>query len=105
FIEQLELYKKFRLDEPWDSEHNKKLIPLMAKTYASPGNLPREPYSTFYRVFTGPMTPFPGAVPLRMPAGFTDGASNTLLVVEAGEAVSWTRPDELVYAPDEPVPA
>src|SRR5205814_6093315 len=26
FIEQVNLYKQFRLDEPWDSEHNKKLI-------------------------------------------------------------------------------
>jgi hypothetical protein len=29
YMEQDHLYKQFHLDEPWDSEHNKKLIPLM----------------------------------------------------------------------------
>ena len=26
-----------------------------------------------------------------------DGTSNTVMVVEAGEAVVWTKPDDLVY--------
>src|SRR5262249_54155708 len=29
FIEQDNLYQQFHLDEPWDSEHNKKLIPML----------------------------------------------------------------------------
>ncbi len=34
----------------------------------------------------------------------TDGTSNTLAVVEAADAVPWTRPDELPFAPDQPLP-
>ncbi len=30
FLDQAELYKEFHLDEPWDSEHNKKLIAKMS---------------------------------------------------------------------------
>jgi hypothetical protein len=36
--------------------------------------------------------------------GAVDGTSNTLMIVEAGEAVPWTKPEELIYLPDKPVP-
>ena len=36
YIEQDALYKEFHQDEPWDSEHNKKLIDKMPVTYAVP---------------------------------------------------------------------
>ncbi len=36
YIDQDQLYKQFHLDEPWDSEHNKKLIDKMPQIYASP---------------------------------------------------------------------
>src|SRR5438309_10601168 len=35
FIEQTNLYNEFHVDEPWDSEHNKKLIPRMPKIFGS----------------------------------------------------------------------
>jgi hypothetical protein len=113
FIEEEDLYKQFRLNEPWDSEHNKKLLARMPKAYAPvAGAAPKEPHSTFYRVFTGPNAAFPEGQP-GQPAGvsrglrmtqFLDGTSNTLLVVEAGEAVPWTKPDELPYDPKKPLP-
>src|SRR5262249_37697091 len=34
YIGEEELYKQFRLDEPWDSENNKKLIVKMPKVFA-----------------------------------------------------------------------
>src|SRR5262249_33673006 len=37
YIEQDELYKQFKLDEPWDSPHNKKLLDKMPELYAAPG--------------------------------------------------------------------
>ena len=36
YLEQQNLYRQFRLDEPWDSEHNKKLIKLMPKIFQCP---------------------------------------------------------------------
>lgn len=40
----------------------------------------------------------------RFPAHITDGTSNTVLIVEAGNAVPWTKPEDLHYAADEPLP-
>ena len=54
FIEEGQLYNQFKLDEPWDSPNNKKLLAKMPKVYASPGRQPKDPNSTFYQVFTGP---------------------------------------------------
>jgi len=38
YIEQQPLYDRFRMDEPWDSEHNKQLIPMMPMSLRSPGS-------------------------------------------------------------------
>src|SRR5262249_48820304 len=35
----------------------------------------------------------------------TDGTDNTILVVEAGNPVDWTRPDDVPYHPKKPIPA
>ena len=36
FLEEGELFNQFKLDEPWDSENNKKLIEKMPRVYAAP---------------------------------------------------------------------
>ncbi len=54
YLEQQDLYNEFKLDEPWDSEHNKALIPRMPAVFAIPGAAKPEPGKTFYRGFSGP---------------------------------------------------
>lgn len=119
YIEQGNLHKEFHLNEPWDSEHNKRLISKMPKIYLLPGAGSPEDGKTYYRELVsfanGPPThsaafqlPVPGKAgfPLRASvASISDGMSNTILVVEAAEPVTWTKPDELVYDNDKPVPA
>jgi prepilin-type processing-associated H-X9-DG protein len=108
FLDGSTLYRRFKLDEPWDSPNNKALLQQMPRVYASPG-IEDPPGMTRYRVFVGPSTP------LRMPqkgepargskiSDFTNGLSNTILIVEAADAVPWTKPDELVFEPDQPLP-
>jgi hypothetical protein len=106
FIEQEELFKQFKLDEPWNSQHNLPLLAKMPSTYAAPGRKARlMPLDhTVCHVFIGKGTAFEGCKGLKLPHDFNDGASNTILIVEAGRPVPWTKPEELVYDPDGPLP-
>jgi hypothetical protein len=108
FIEEEDLYAKFHLDEPWDSPHNKTLIPLMSRTYANPG-VEDAPGFTRYRAVVGDFTafekPVAGREPLgRDPKNWPDGIRKPVCVVEAADPVVWTRPDELEYDPTQPLP-
>ena len=95
FLEQQELYNEFKLDEPWDSEHNKALIPRMPAVFAIPGAVDVEPGQTFFRGFSGPSAFFDPKVKDGIGINVvTDGTSNTLAIVEAKTAVVWTKPDE-----------
>jgi hypothetical protein len=86
------LYNEFRRDEPWDSPHNRALIDRMPPAFAHPDAKPG-PGLTFYRGVTGKGMFFdPDAKEGVSIAMITDGTSNTLAVVEAREAVPWTRP-------------
>ena len=93
------LYDRFHLDEPWDSPHNRALLDEMPNIYACPSHAGDESSETTYRVFEGPGTAFeePGG---HSPSRFPDGTYSTILVVEADEAVPWTRPDPLQFNPD-----
>jgi len=99
---QGELFKEFRIDEPWDSAHNTQLISKMPKTYALPGVETKEPGMTFFQVFTGKGTLFEGKEGLKFPDPKDRG--DGIVIVEAGEPVVWTKPDDLVYDPKKPLP-
>src|SRR5262249_43882560 len=74
------------------------------KIYSSPVEQPPQPHYTFLQVFVGPGTAFEDPRGLRLAKDFPDGTSATFLVVEAGEAVPWTKPADLTYDPKEPLP-
>ncbi|MHB1557311.1 MAG: DUF1559 domain-containing protein [Isosphaeraceae bacterium] len=98
YIEQQSLYNKFKQDEPWDSPHNKALIKEMPQTYLCPSWKSTGPGMTTYQVFQGPGTMFEPGKGTRI-AQVTDGTSNTILVVEAKDAVPWTKPDDIAFDP------
>jgi hypothetical protein len=97
------LYQQFKLDQPWDSPDNRKLLDQVPGYYA-PGRIPTDPPGlTRYQVFVGPGTAFErDGLTFQ---DFPDGVESTLLVVEAAEPVPWSKPADLVYDPDHPLPS
>lgn len=96
------LYKEFHLQEPWDSEHNKKLIAKMPEEYALPGVHAPEPGTTFLQGFVGPAGIQPRALFMHddrqgITMELPDGTSNTALCVEAANAVPWTKPEDIEF--------
>jgi hypothetical protein len=102
YVEQDELYKEFKLDEPWDSEHNKKLIEKMPKIYA-PVRAKGKQGETFYQSFAGKGALMDENKRIRL-IQITDGTSNTLMAVEAGTPVIWTKPDDLPFDEEKELP-
>jgi len=96
YIEEDKLYKEFKLNEPWDSDNNKKLIARMPKVYA-PVRVKAKEGETFYQVFTGEKALFGPKKKPRIPASIPDGTSITGMVFEAGDPVIWTKPDDLAF--------
>ncbi len=106
YIEQDNVYKLFKLDEPWDSANNKAASQLMIKTYISPNTvLPAKPEwgLTSYRGVSGPGAAFEAGKKLRF-ADFTDGLSNTIMVIETDELVPWAKPDDYPFDEKKPLP-
>jgi hypothetical protein len=102
YIESGTAYREFHQDEPWDSEHNKKLLDRMPKVYEQPGRPAPKGY-TYYQVFTGKDTIFDGGKQLKL-VQIPDGLSNTILVVEGAEAVPWTKPEDIPFTAEGPLP-
>src|SRR4029077_20488707 len=73
------LYKQFKLNEPWDSTDNAKLVGQMPALYAHPmtrGN--PKVQSTYYQAFVGPGTVFQVKQSLSLERiTEADGVSNT----------------------------
>jgi hypothetical protein len=103
YLNEQALYREFRQNEPWDSPHNKALLARMPAVYAPPPGTTQEPYTTYIQGFVGSGTMFEPGMPLRLTA-VTDGSTVTLHVVEAGPPVPWTKPDDIPFQADKPVP-
>jgi hypothetical protein len=98
YLGEGELYSQFKLDEPWDSEHNKKLIERMPTVYKAPRSRAARQFKTVYLTPRGEKTAFPGDREIN-PSELSDGNLHTILVVQASDtkAVIWTKPDDYEY--------
>jgi len=94
FLEEQFLYSQYDFDEPWDGPNNSQLAAAMPAVYQCPTNSQQAPY-TVYAAITGPGAIFDDADGSKF-AEIQDGASNTLLIVEASEAnIHWMEPADL----------
>ena len=106
-----DLYQEIRVDEPWDSEHNRKYWTKMPQVFRLPGK-PNDG-KTYYQLFYGERALYsrdgnpqprqfdrnafylPGA---RFNLhNMPDGTSNTIFAVEARTAVNWMKPEDIPF--------
>ena len=78
------LYSRFHLDEPWDSEHNAKLIPSMPEIYNYPGT------KNDGRTFISRATGYDSAVEKRR---------GEILIESI--PIPWTKPSDWKFNPDD----
>ncbi len=98
YIDQNELYNEYKFDEPWDGPNNRKLAARMPRLYAMAGEDRPGNVTTNYLAVVGPETIWRGGEGIRYDE-ITDGAGNTILIVEnLGADVHWMEPRDLVFA-------
>jgi hypothetical protein len=94
-IGHADLYREYRFDEPWNSQHNSKLIDRIPSIYKT-GVLP-EIKLTPFKISTGRGAFDYGDGTQPQMRDFTDGTSNTIAAFKSNDLVSWTNPeDELI---------
>jgi formylglycine-generating enzyme len=112
FLEQDALYSQFKLAEPWDSPNNIRLLDKIPRIYAAPNGPRDHSFMTYYRGFSSSGAVFERKCVLGQPRPDTDhlsiemidNTSKTILVVEAGDPIEWTKPEDLDASADKPFP-
>lgn len=102
YLGHKDLYEHYHFDEEWDSARNEKLLARMPKVYRSPFDQPDSAYSSYF-VLTGKETAF-GQEKSAALGDIPDGTERTVAFVEAKRQVPWTKPEDLPYDKDLPLP-
>ncbi len=89
---------------PWDSEQNRKVLTQMPDIFRSPSDDPTSTNAAYFAVVgeETAMGDTAGAgIPIR---DVKDGASDTIVVVEAKRDIPWTKPEDITYSKDQELP-
>ncbi len=128
-----DLYAQYHFDEPWDGPNNRKLLDKMPAEFRSPQD-PADSKNSSYFPLVGPGAIFDATKPSESESGggglgggrggggpggrrtafdgtkgariedITDGTSYTIMLVEAKREIPWTKPEDIPYDPDKPLP-
>jgi hypothetical protein len=115
FLEENALFDQFRLDEPWDSEHNKPLIAKMPSVFRDPHDDPKSTNSSYFMPTDNGTSQLPkapwaatiGSVRYKdgvKASAISDGVSNTIMLVEAKRDIPWTKPEDIEIVLDRAKP-
>jgi prepilin-type processing-associated H-X9-DG protein len=100
YFELGDIYKKLRLNEPWDSPHNREVLDeAKGPTYQFHCCSATNPESeTNYVMVVGPNTISDGPHSVGF-GGIEDGSQNTIMVVEIkNSGIHWAEPRDLDFA-------
>jgi hypothetical protein len=103
YVSDPQLAQRVDWNAPWDGPTNQPLLLQMPKVYTDPFRDPHGPSDTHFQVFTGPNALFRENGRVRL-MEITDGTSNTFYFAEAAQPVPWTKPADMVIAPEGPLP-
>jgi hypothetical protein len=99
YLENGKYAGKYLYDEPWNGPHNQKLVGVPIEAFVCPNH--REFVDkglTSYLAVVGPTTSFPPGGKPRSIDAITDGANDTILLVETKTlGVPWTKPVDLDF--------
>ena len=103
FLDQKPLYQQYRMDEPWDSASNRKVLESRPEVFGYPGSGDDPTHAAYFAV-VGPNTIFPADGKGTEIREIRDGTTTTILVVEAKRPIPWTKPEDIPLDPDGPPP-
>jgi hypothetical protein len=95
YLGQDALYKRFHLDEPWDSPNNKPLAALTPDVYKPPEGFADG--KTCYLVPVGLGTPFFERTGIGLSKIVSPATTALVVEADADRAVVWTQPEDLHY--------
>ena len=91
YLGHQQLYEQIRLDEPWDSEHNRQYHAAAPAVFRCPSHVAAKPDQTTYSVVVGSDMPFEAGEGKPL-AHFGPHSNDMILLVERGNAVCWMDP-------------
>lgn len=102
YMEQEPLYQKFDLGQPWDGPTNRPRADDRVRPFVDPNDVGSD---TRVRVFYDGGAVFASDPGRRIaPGDVAGGTSNTILLVEARDAVTWTQFNDFKFDPSQPLP-
>ncbi len=101
YLDQQALFESYKMDEPWDGPNNIKLSKKIPAVYG--GSDSDSAKGCFVYVFKGPKSIFESEAGCQI-QDVTDGTSNTILAFEMPMDTPWTKPDDIEFDPEKPLP-
>jgi len=95
YLKQQLLYNQYKMNEPWDSEANRKVLALMPVTYRHPSQDASTNTAIIAAYGKGLMFEEGDTYGTKI-TDVVDGTSSTIAVVEAKTEIPWTKPEDIV---------